>query len=47
MWKPVKTRTLYKVTKNNRDYLIFDQVKATAIKIKVRLNKDFSSGIYE
>ncbi len=46
-WKPVNAGTSYKVTKNNWDSQIFSPVKASAVKIKVKLNKDFSSGIYE
>jgi hypothetical protein len=47
IWKPVKAKTAYKVTKDGWDSLEFDPVKASAIKIKVKLNKDFASGIYE
>jgi DUF1680 family protein len=47
IWKPVKARTAYKVTKDGWDSLEFNPVKASAIKIKVKLNKDFASGIYE
>ncbi len=46
-WKPVKARTPYKVTKNDWDSLVFKPVKASSVKIKVKLNKDFASGIYE
>jgi DUF1680 family protein len=47
VWQPVKPLIPYKVTKNGWDSLIFKPVKATAVKIKVKLNKDFASGIYE
>jgi DUF1680 family protein len=47
IWQPVKTKTNYKVTKNNWDSIVFDPVKASAIKLKVKLNKDYSAGIYE
>jgi uncharacterized protein len=47
MWESVKPLTPYKVTKDGWDSLVFSPVKASAIKIKVKLNKDFSSGIYE
>ncbi|MGA2407387.1 MAG: glycoside hydrolase family 127 protein [Bacteroidales bacterium] len=47
MWESVKPLTPYKVTKDGWDSLVFNPVKASAIKIKVKLNKDFSSGIYE
>jgi uncharacterized protein len=47
VWQPVTARNPYKVTKNGWDSLKFDPVKASAIKIKIKLNKDYSSGIYE
>jgi hypothetical protein len=47
MWESVKPLTTYKVTKDGWDSLVFNPVKASAIKIKVKLNKDFSGGIYE
>jgi len=47
MWQPVKAKTPYKVTKDSWDSLEFKPVKATAVKIKVKLNKEFASGIYE
>jgi DUF1680 family protein len=47
VWKPVNTKMAYKVTKDGWDSVAFESVKATAVKIKVKLNKDFSSGIYE
>jgi DUF1680 family protein len=46
-WMPVKPLIPFKVTKDGWDSLNFMPVKATAVKIKVKLNKDFSSGIYE
>jgi len=46
-WKPVKNKSEYKVTKDGWDSLDFVPVKASAIRIKVKLNKDFSAGIYE
>lgn len=47
IWKAVKSRTPYNVTKDGWDSLVFKPVKASAVKIKVKLKKDFSSGIYE
>ncbi|TAL64781.1 MAG: glycoside hydrolase family 127 protein, partial [Bacteroidetes bacterium] len=47
IWESVKAITPYKVSKDGWDSLIFKPVKASAIKIKVKLNKDFASGIYE
>ncbi len=46
-WEPVKNRNSYKVTKDARNTVSFNPVKATALKIKVKLNKRFSAGIYE
>jgi len=47
IWRPVKAKSPYKITKDGWDSLVFDPVKASAIKIKVRLNKEYSAGIYE
>jgi len=47
IWLPVKAKSPYKITKDGWDSLAFDPVKASAIKIKVRLNKEYSAGIYE
>lgn len=47
VWKPVDANTPYKITKDGWDSLSFSPVKATAVKLKVKLNKDFASGIYE
>jgi DUF1680 family protein len=46
-WKPVKVTNQYKVTKNDWDAVTFDPVKASALKLKVKLNRNFSAGIYE
>jgi DUF1680 family protein len=47
VWEPVKPITAYKVTKDGWDLLSFRPVKASAVKMKVKLNRDFSGGIYE
>ena len=47
IWEPVKARGKYNVVKDGWNTLSFDPVKASAVKIKVKLNKDFSAGIYE
>ncbi len=47
IWESVSAKTPYKVTKDGWDSLLFNPVKTTAVKIKVKLNKDFASGIYE
>jgi len=46
-WKPVSAKSPYTVTKDNWDSLTFEPVRTSAVKIRVRLNKDFSAGIYE
>lgn len=47
IWESISAKTPYKVTKDGWDSLLFNPVKTTAVKIKVKLNKDFASGIYE
>jgi uncharacterized protein len=47
VWKLVSAKTKYTITRDGWDTVEFTPVKATAVKIKVRLNKDFASGIYE
>jgi hypothetical protein len=46
-WKPVKAKSTYTVTKDGWDSVEFEPVKASAAKIRVKLNKEFSTGIYE
>jgi hypothetical protein len=46
-WKPVKTTSPYTVTKDNWDILTFEPVKTNAVKVRVKLNRDFASGIHE
>jgi DUF1680 family protein len=55
-WKPVKivletglrpVSTSYPVTKDEWDSVKFEPVKASAVKLRVKLNKEFSSGLYE
>jgi uncharacterized protein len=47
IWQPVKAKVPYKITINAWDSVVFDPVKASAIKIKVKLNENYSAGIYE
>jgi len=47
IWKPVRPRTKYTVTKNGWDTLNFSPVRVSSVKIKVRLSRDFSAGVYE
>jgi hypothetical protein len=47
IWKPVRTKTKYTVTRNGWDSIQFAPVRTSSLKIKVKLNKDFSSGLYE
>ncbi len=46
-WKPVKALSDYSITKDGWDSLNFEPVRTKSLKIKVKLNKDFSAGIYE
>jgi DUF1680 family protein len=47
IWEPVKARTKYKITKDGWDTLIFEPVKTSTVKIKVKTQKAYSGGIYE
>lgn len=47
IWNTVDAKSPYKVTKDGWDSLKFKPVTATAVKIKVKLNRNYSSGIYE
>lgn len=47
VWESVNVLTPFKLAKDTWDSLVFKPVKATAVKIKVKLNKDYSAGIYE
>lgn len=46
-WKPVKVNSGYPVTKDSWDSVDFEPVRTSAVKLRVKLNKEFSSGIYE
>jgi DUF1680 family protein len=46
-WKPVKAKSTYTVTKDGWDTQEFEPIKTSAVKIRAKLNKEFSSGIYE
>ncbi|MCU0461582.1 MAG: glycoside hydrolase family 127 protein [Bacteroidales bacterium] len=47
VWKPVKAKTKYTITRDGWDSVQFVPVKTSALKIKVKLNRDFSSGLFE
>lgn len=47
VWEPVKNRNSYMITKDGWDSLSFAPVRTKSVKIKVKLNKEFSSGLYE
>jgi len=47
MWRPVKPLNPYRVTRNSWDTLKFLPVRASAVKLKVKLNKNYSAGLYE
>ena len=46
-WKPVAAKTPYKITKDEWDILTFKPVRTNGVRIRVKLNKDFASGIHE
>lgn len=47
IWEPVKNKNRYTVTLDGWDVLEFEPVETQRIKIKVKTNRNFSSGIYE
>jgi uncharacterized protein len=47
IWKPVKAKTKYTITMDGWDSVQFVPVKTSALKIKVKLNKNFSGGLFE
>jgi uncharacterized protein len=46
-WVSVKTVTCYKVTKDAWDEINFEPVTTGALRLRVKLSKEFSSGIHE
>ncbi len=46
-WKPAKPKGTYSVTKDGWNTVEFAPVRASAVKLRVKLNKEFSSGLYE
>ena len=47
VWKSVNTKSTYTITKDGWDSVEFEPVKTSAVKLRVKLNKESSSGIYE
>jgi uncharacterized protein len=47
IWEPVNAVSRYKVSRNGWNTLSFKPVLTKSVKIKVKLKKDFSAGIYE
>jgi hypothetical protein len=47
IWEPVTTRSRYKISKNEWNMVSFKPVVTQSVKIKVKLKKGFSAGIYE
>jgi uncharacterized protein len=47
VWEPVKTRASYTVAKDAWNSISYQPVWTRSVKIKVKLNKEFSAGIYE
>lgn len=46
-WKPVSPIGQYTITKDAWDSLSFSPVKTSAVRIRVKLNKEYASGIHE
>jgi uncharacterized protein len=46
-WKPVKNETPYIITKNAFDKVRFNAVQTASMRLRVKLNKKFSAGVYE
>ncbi|HPS51412.1 MAG TPA: glycoside hydrolase family 127 protein, partial [Bacteroidales bacterium] len=46
-WIPVETKGNYPVVKDQLNKIRFSPVTTTSLKLEVRLQKEFSSGIYE
>jgi DUF1680 family protein len=47
VWEPVVSRSPYRVTIDGWDSLTFSPVRTRSVKIKVKLNREYSGGIYE
>ena len=47
IWKSVETKSKYKATRYSWSSIIFKPVIASSVKIKVKLKRGFSGGIYE
>jgi uncharacterized protein len=47
IWEPAITKSRYKISKNEWNTISFKPVVTRSVKIKVKLKKDFSAGIYE
>jgi len=47
IWKPVEPRRKYTISRDNWDILDFIPVRATAVKLKVKTSREYSSGLYE
>ena len=47
IWKSVAIKSGNKVVKDDWNSIAFKPVKTSSVKIKVKLNKNYSAGIYE
>jgi DUF1680 family protein len=47
VWEPVKTHGKYKISADEWNMISFQPVVTQSVKIKVKLEKDFSAGMYE
>lgn len=46
-WLPVKAKSAYTITKDGWDIMEFEPVNTSSLRLMVKLNRDFSAGIYE
>lgn len=47
VWEPVTARSRYRISRNEWNSVSFKPVVTQSVKIKVKLKRDFSAGIYE
>jgi uncharacterized protein len=46
-WKPVNAKSEYAITKDKWNIIEFEPVKTTALRLKVKLPREFSAGVHE
>jgi uncharacterized protein len=46
-WKPVRSKASYKVSRDAWDSVSFEPVNTSALRLRIKLNSHFSSGVHE